>query len=78
MKLPIHERLLDDGTLEQRILSADLPDALGVDPQHPADWRDVGQTMRSLGWEGPAGLRIDGKFVRGYRRKLAPVRAEVS
>jgi hypothetical protein len=70
MKYLIHERVLDDGFVEQRLKSSDAPQALGSEPKNPADWRVVADEMRSQGWHGPRVLLFDGQHAKGFVRLL--------
>lgn len=57
----------------ERVSSADLlgEGGLNVPASQQRDYmsKRLGSVMRSLGWEGPKTVRIQGKAVRGYSRK---------
>ena len=56
---------------EIRISTAELVQLLGAPFASETTMR-VGSVMRSLGWEGPSPMRINGRSLHGYRR-LAPI-----
>jgi hypothetical protein len=56
---------------EMRVSTGELAQLLGMENISQNTMR-FGAVMRSLGWEGPSALRINGRSVHGYRRP-APV-----